>query len=109
MATAFRDFEEFWPFYVSQHRNSTCRLLHFTGTALGLSLAAMSPIFPPLLLGAPVIGYGFSWVGHFVFEKNKPATFGHPLWSFRGDFRMFRLMLRGRMGPEVARSAGRYP
>ncbi len=105
MAPEFRSFEEFWPYYVSQHMNAWCRRLHFTGTALGFALAASSPLFPPALLAAPVVGYGFSWIGHFLFEKNKPATFDYFWWSFRGDMRMFRLMLQGRMGPELERAA----
>jgi hypothetical protein len=56
------------------------------------------------LLAVPVVGYGFAWIGHFFVEKNKPATFTYPLWSLRGDLRMYGLMLRGRMGPEVARA-----
>jgi hypothetical protein len=94
-------FEEFWPYYVSQHMNPTCRRLHVTGTLLALGCVAASPAFPPLLLAAPVVGYGMSWVGHYVFEKNKPATFHNPLWSLRGDFRMLRLTLTGMMEREL--------
>jgi hypothetical protein len=45
----------------------------------------------------PVLGYGFAWVGHMVFEKNRPATFKYPLYSFIGDWVMFFDMLRGRV------------
>ena len=38
----------------------------------------------------PIIGYGFAWVGHFVFEQNKPATFKYPLYSLMGDFVMLK-------------------
>lgn len=98
-------FEEFWPFYVSQHANATNRVLHVLGTSLGLlCLAAVLLGAAPLLLVlAPIVGYGGAWVGHFGFEHNRPATFRHPLWSFRADFRMYRMMLLGRMGQEVAR------
>ena len=95
------NFEEFWPYYVSQHMNATNRKLHFVGTSIALGCVAASPVFPPALLAAPVAGYGFAWVGHFVFEKNKPATFGNPLWSLRGDFRMYRKMWTGKMGEEI--------
>jgi hypothetical protein len=98
-------FEEFWPYYVSQHQNATSRRLHFVGTTLALSAIAASPLFPPLLAAAPVAGYGCAWVGHFVFEKNVPATFGNPLWSLRGDMRMYKLMWQGKMDAEVEMAA----
>jgi len=94
-------FEEFWPYYVSQHLNPVNRWLHFAGTTAALGCLAATPLFPPAALGAPVAGYGMAWLGHFVVEKNRPATFGNPLWSLRGDFKMWSLMLRGRMAPEI--------
>ncbi len=103
-------FEEFWPFYVSQHRRSSTRAWHFAGTTMVLgSLAAGVAVAPVWALLAPVVGYGPAWIGHFFFEKNRPATFTYPLWSLRGDFRMYRLMLTGRMGPEVERARQAYP
>jgi hypothetical protein len=103
-------YEAFWPFYVAQHSNRTNRRLHFIGTSLGLMALAASLLVSPLwLLAAPVAGYGCAWVGHFAFEKNRPATFTYPLWSLRGDLRMFRLMLLGKMDAEVQRAAMVYP
>lgn len=104
-------FEEFWPFYVSQHANATNRALHVLGTSLGLlCLAAVLLGAAPLLLAlAPLVGYGGAWIGHFGFEHNRPATFRYPLWSFRADFRMYRMMLLGRMGQELARCARAQP
>ncbi len=100
MTERYRTYEEFWPFYVSQHRHPTCRALHFTGTSLVLVALALAVVQSPLwVLAAPLAGYGFAWLGHFAFEKNRPATFTYPLWSLRGDFRMYRLMLLGRMKP----------
>jgi hypothetical protein len=99
-----RSFAEFWPFYVSQHLNPTCRRLHFAGTTLVLGLAAATPILGPVYLALmPVAGYGFAWAGHFGFEKNRPATFRYPLWSLLGDFKMYGLMLRGKMTDELER------
>jgi len=98
-----RNFEEFWPYYVDQHRNAVSRRLHFTGTLLMLLCLAAMPFYPPALLAAPVAGYGLAWIGHFVFERNRPATFGHPWWSLRGDLRMCRLILLGKMGAELSR------
>lgn len=110
MSERYRTYEEFWPFYVSQHMNPTCRALHFGGTSLVYLILVLAGVVAPMwLLAAPVIGYGFAWVGHFAFEKNRPATFTYPLWSLRGDFRMHRLMLFGRMKPEIERAAALYP
>jgi hypothetical protein len=103
--TEFKSFEEFWPFYVQEHANATNRRLHFVGTGLALGTVAYALLKrkPKLLLLAPLAGYGFAWVGHFLVEKNRPATFKHPLWSLRGDFKMFGHMLAGTMDEEVRR------
>ena len=95
MAKTYRTYEEFWPFYLSQHRDPVCRRLHFVGTTIvwAILITAAALRTPLLLLAAPVVGYGFAWVGHFVFEKNRPATFTYPLWSLRADFRLHRRML----------------
>ncbi len=103
-------FEEFWPFYVSQHLDATNQRLHFVGTTLVLaSLAAGVLVTERFFAMVPLAGYGFAWFGHFVFEKNRPATFKHPLWSLRGDFRMYRLMLLGRMQGELVRARSLFP
>ena len=106
-------FEDFWPHYVHAHRDPVNRALHYVGTtaALGAVAAAAVTMNPAWLLVAPVAGYGPAWLGHFVFEKNKPATFEHPLWSLRGDLRMYSLALRGKMAAEVERvcGAGAFP
>lgn len=98
------DYEAFWPFYVSQHRNPTCRRLHFAGTSLVLAcLLAGIALAPGWFALMPVAGYGFAWAGHLAFERNRPATFTYPLWSLRADFRMYRLMALGRMDVELRR------
>ena len=104
-AAAFAGFEEFWPFYVGQHSKAATRALHFVGTAGALVIlaAAAAARRPGLAVAAPVFAYGLAWFSHFAIEKNRPATFRHPLWSLRGDFRMFRLMLSMRMSDEAAR------
>ncbi len=103
--TAFKDYEDFWPFYVAEHRDPTCRKLHFIGTSIVMAMAP-NPLLWPLL---PVAGYGFAWVGHFKFERNKPASFKHPLWSLRADFRMWRKIATGQMEAELDKAAERYP
>jgi hypothetical protein len=106
----FQTYEEFWPYYVAQHSRPATRALHFAGTTFVLAaLAAGVVVAPKWALLAPVLGYGPAWIGHFFFEKNQPATFTYPWWSLRGDFRMYRLMFTGRMGPEVERATGLYP
>jgi hypothetical protein len=104
--TRIEDFEGFWPFYVSQHARPGTRALHFVGTTLALLLvaAALATVRPYLFLWALLSGYLFAWIGHFFVEKNRPATFQYPLWSLRGDFRMYGLMWRGRMSAEVERA-----
>ena len=99
-------FEEFWPYYVSQHQDPTCRKLHFVGTTIALGCVAVAPLYPQALLVAPIAGYGLAWIGHFVFEKNKPASWGGVkafAWSLRGDLRMWRYMATGQMDAEVER------
>jgi hypothetical protein len=95
----FASFAEFYPFYLGEHRDRTCRRLHFIGTliVLTLTLVAFTLAEWRLLLALPIAGYGFAWVGHFVFEKNRPATFSHPWYSLIGDFALFRDILSGRI------------
>jgi len=97
--TGFSSFKEFYPYYLSEHANPTCRLLHFIGSLLVLSLIAYSLLSGRyvLLWLIPVIGYGFAWVGHFFYEHNKPATFKHPFYSFWGDWVMFKDILVGKV------------
>jgi hypothetical protein len=100
-----RSFEEFWPFYVGEHRNQTSRTLHYIGTSAGyaIALTSVATLNPLLMPVALVAGYGPAWVGHYVFEKNKPASFKYPLWSFMGDMKMLAYGVTGRMGGEIAR------
>lgn len=99
METRYRTFKEFYPFYLGEHANRTCRRLHFAGSSLVLLLLAMAIVTGELQLLwlLPVVGYGFAWVGHFFFEHNRPATFKYPLFSLMGDWVMFRDMLTGRV------------
>ena len=99
MTDHFTSFAEFYPFYLSEHSNRTCRRLHFVGTSLvlGTVVAALVTGNAWWLAAAPVAGYGFAWVGHFAFEHNRPATFIHPLYSLMGDWVMYKDMLTGRI------------
>jgi hypothetical protein len=109
-------FAEFWPFYVLEHSRPTTRLLHAAGTIVSLALlvgllATGRWAWLPLVL---VVGYGAAWAAHFFVERNRPATFQHPLWSLAADYKMLWLMLAGRMGAEVerarvVRAAGQRP
>ena len=95
----FANFREFYPFYLGEHVNPTCRRLHFVGSLGVLALVATAVVRGNAwwLLGALACGYGFAWIGHFFFEHNRPATFKHPLYSFVGDWVMFADVLRGRV------------
>ena len=99
MSARFASFREFYPFYLSEHRNAACRRLHFAGSAIVLALIALACVMRAwwLLALVPVAGYGFAWVGHFGFEKNRPATFSHPAWSLAGDWVMFWQLLTGKI------------
>jgi len=101
----FSSFEEFWQYYVEVHSHPLNRALHVGGTLTGLALAGTGILFrkKSLLVLAPIVGYGCSWIGHFFIEHNVPATFQHPVWSFMGDMKMVSLTLRRKMQAEVDR------
>lgn len=96
---AFASFREFYQFYLAEHSNRTCRRLHYLGSTLALVCLAL--LFtsgnPWWLLAGFTVGYACAWIGHYAFEKNRPATFKHPFYSFAGDWVMFADMLRGRI------------
>lgn len=95
----YRTLGEFYPFYLDEHSNRTCRRLHFAGTSLALALlvAAIAIRNGWLAVAALLQGYALAWVGHFFFEHNRPATFEHPWLSFLGDWRMWWDILTGRI------------
>lgn len=105
--TRFRSFADFWPYYLREHARPGTRILHFAGTTLVVALAAAAAATRTwwLLAAVPVAGYGFAWLSHALIERNRPATFIHPWWSLRADFRMWRLWLLGRLRGEL-RAAG---
>lgn len=94
----YASFEAFYPFYIHEHSNQACRRIHVVGTGLVVAafLIGVFTLNPWWFLAMPFIGYGFAWVGHFFFEKNRPATFKYPLWSLMGDFRLFWETVSGR-------------
>lgn len=103
------NYSDFWDFYVQEHSKPLTRTVHFVGTTLGIALLIFFIVrgqwyFFPLFF---VVGYFFAWFAHFVVEKNKPATFKYPLWSFISDFKMIWFMLTGRMSREVERVTSR--
>ncbi|MGD8574871.1 MAG: DUF962 domain-containing protein [Gammaproteobacteria bacterium] len=99
MSRSFASFAEFYPYYLEEHRNRTCRRLHFAGSWLVLGFLALAVVTGNAwwLIGMPVAGYGFAWAGHFFFEHNRPATFRHPFYSLIGDWVMFGHILSGRL------------
>ncbi len=99
MEERIKTYEEFYKYYLSEHQNTTSRLLHVIGTTIviALTITAIYHRNFKLLLLVPVAGYGFAWVGHFFFEKNKPATFKYPLWSLKSDFKMYFDILSGKI------------
>ena len=99
MEQRYQTFAEFYPFYLSEHQNRTCRRLHVIGSLLVLVFLSIGILLRDwrFFVVLPLIGYGFAWVGHFFFEKNRPATFQYPLYSFLGDWVMLRDVLLGRI------------
>lgn len=95
----FSSFRDFYPYYLNEHQNINCRRLHFIGACLAIFclLMAVTKLELGWLPVAFVLGYLFAWIGHFFFEKNRPATFKYPLFSFMGDWAMFRDILTGRV------------
>ena len=97
MSERIASFDEFYPFYLSQHADRMCRRTHFIGSTLALACIAMALITGRLwwVPAALAAGYGGAWIGHFFFEKNRPASFAQPLYSFRADWIMYWQMLTG--------------
>lgn len=94
----FQSFAEFYPYYLSEHTDPRCRALHYMGSTLVIALLVFAIVtgrYATLWL-LPIVGYGFAWFGHFFIERNRPATFQYPLYSFLGDWVMLKDFLLGR-------------
>ena len=95
----YNTFKEFYPYYLSEHQNITCRRLHFVGTSLVIGLIIALTVYSQWKFWWAVLlcGYGFAWIGHFFFEKNRPATFKNPFYSLLADFVMYKDILTGKI------------
>ena len=98
-----QSFEKFWPFYLGEHSQAATRWMHFFGSTASLGLVASGVVTRQwqLFPSALICGYAFAWVSHFFIEKNKPATFTYPLWSFLADWKMWGFILSGRLSAEL--------
>ncbi len=98
MAERIQTYSEFYQYYLTEHKNKTSRILHFIGTFLVFVLLVIAIVegWGWKWILVPVVGYGFAWIGHAFFEKNKPATFKYPFWSLISDFKLFFEILLGR-------------
>jgi hypothetical protein len=109
-AERFQSLKEFYPYYLTEHSDVTCRRLHYVGTSLFIGVviwAIIDPVWWKFVL-MPVIGYGFAWTGHFKFEKNRPATFQYPLWSLASDFIMLFHFLTGQIDKKLAEAHAKF-
>jgi hypothetical protein len=99
MAARYSNFAQFYPWYLTQHADRRCRRAHFLGTssAIAALVQYLDSLNPWWLLVAVLTGYGGAWIGHFAFEKNRPASFGQPLYSLRADWVMYWQMLTGKL------------
>jgi hypothetical protein len=106
MPDAVATYAEFWPHYLRAHRDPRTRIAHYLGTSLGVALVVLAAVSCDwrFALAAPLAGYACAWFAHGVFEGNRPATFGHPLWSFYSDFRMLALWASFRLQPELEKA-----
>ena len=101
-----QNYEDFWLFYLKEHAQPATRYIHYVGTTIGLIffLTAVILLKPWMILAGLVSGYFFAWLSHFLVEKNRPATFQYPLWSFYSDFRMYFLFVSGKLPPHLERA-----
>jgi hypothetical protein len=99
-------YADFWRRYLLAHADPRTRALHYLGTALGAAALVLALVARDWrwLVAAPILGYALAWLGHLVFEHNRPQTFGHPAWSLFSDFRMLALFASGRLGAELRRA-----
>lgn len=108
-AAKYRTLDEFWPFYLSQHRRPATQALHVAGSVAAIALVGLAVAFRSWWLGlaAVVVGYAFAWVGHFFVERNRPATFTYPVKSFLSDWRLLWVVVTGRLEKELERHQAR--
>lgn len=101
-------YAEFWPRYLRAHSRPLTRMLHYVGSTLAVLVLVIGLVRLDWrwLIAAPLIGYGFAWAAHFGVEKNRPETFGHPLWSITSDYRMLAPWLAGRLPTHLAQAGG---
>jgi len=104
MERKYHTLKQFYPYYLTEHANPVCRAMHYTGTTMLLFVVGAAVYFgqAKILFLLPIVGYGFAWLGHFVFEKNKPATFQYPLYSLASDFIMYFHFWTGQIDKKMA-------
>ena len=96
-------YAEFWRVYLKAHSRPETRLVHCAGSVLALAALVLAAVTLDWrwLVAAPIIGYSFAWGAHFGLEHNRPATFGHPVWSLASDYRMLALWATGQLSEHL--------
>ncbi len=99
MNRKFKSYDEFYRFYLGEHSKASTRIFHCVGTLMGMGLLvfAIAQRRWEFILWALLVGYGAAWISHFFIEKNKPASFKQPFYSFISDYRMLFDTLRGKL------------
>jgi uncharacterized membrane protein YGL010W len=70
--------------YQEGHANFGTKLTHMFGIPMIVASIPTAFVNPPVAAGLFVGGWALQYIGHYVFEKNKPAFYGDPYYLLVG-------------------------